>query len=214
MVAFGVLCGLHDARFAPGVTRWFYFGSSVLLALVIASGLRMWVTRRLRQGGAEVECVARLNVGMTYGVPVALAGFMLANRVLPVGMAGRAGAEQLVVLVVWLLLLGVALVLPRIVAARVLLVCLLVAMLALVGLSAPWRGGVAQGVALVCLAVAVACGLALWRGRSGQAARPSAARRLPAGKGGKPCRYGFLCWTGGHAAAGPAVGAWAGALGG
>ncbi|MFT8892286.1 MAG: PepSY-associated TM helix domain-containing protein [Acetobacter papayae] len=187
VVAFGVLYGLHDARFAPGVTRWFYFGSSVLLALVIASGLRMWVTRRLRQGGgAGVECVARLNVGMTYGVPVALAGFMLANRVLPVGMAGRAGAEQLVVLVVWLLLLGVALVLPRIVAARLLLVCLLAVMLTLVGLSAPWRGGVAQGVALVCLAAAVACALALWRGRSGQAegARPSAARRLSASKGG------------------------------
>jgi uncharacterized iron-regulated membrane protein len=98
--AYGVAYGLHIARFAPLFTRWLYFLGGAMLTLAVASGMVLWVVKRrerapLSRGNRLVE---RLNTGVIAGVPIGCVAFLLANRVLPLGMAGRADAEVSVAL--------------------------------------------------------------------------------------------------------------------
>ncbi|MHA6721114.1 PepSY-associated TM helix domain-containing protein [Sphingomonas sp. RS6] len=98
--AYGVAYGLHIARFAPMATRWLYFLGGAMLTLAVASGMVLWVVKRrerapLSPGNRFVE---RLNAGVIAGVPIGCVAFLLANRVLPLGMPGRADAEVSVAL--------------------------------------------------------------------------------------------------------------------
>lgn len=69
---FRFLYGLHVARFAPGVTRWLYFLSGLMLAGLIGTGLRLWTIKRHRRApGFGTALVERLNVGFIAGTPVA-----------------------------------------------------------------------------------------------------------------------------------------------
>ncbi len=94
LATFNALYGLHTARFAGAVSRWFYFISGLMLTGVIATGLLLWTAkRRERRRGRGFALVERLNVGFVAGTPAAFAAFFLANRLLPVALAGRQMAE-------------------------------------------------------------------------------------------------------------------------
>lgn len=100
--AYTFLYGLHVARFAPWVTRWLYFLSGLALAALIGSGMHLWTLKRLRRPhhlGHQI--VARLNVGVLMGTPLAFASFFIVNRLLPVTMPHRAGWEVTTVFIVW-----------------------------------------------------------------------------------------------------------------
>ncbi|AVS72428.1 PepSY domain-containing protein [Paracidovorax avenae] len=97
-----VLYGLHLARFAGPGMRWALFGFGVLGSLMIASGLVLWSVKRRAQaqrkpGDAGLpfgeRLVASLNVGLMGGLPLAVAAFLAANRLLPLSTPGRADAE-------------------------------------------------------------------------------------------------------------------------
>ncbi|MGP3504875.1 PepSY-associated TM helix domain-containing protein [Paracidovorax citrulli] len=97
-----VLYGLHLARFAGPGMRWALFGFGVLGSLMIASGLVLWSVKRRAQaqrkpGDAGLpfgeRLVASLNVGLMGGLPLAVAAFLAANRLLPLSTTGRADAE-------------------------------------------------------------------------------------------------------------------------
>ncbi|WP_231502344.1 PepSY-associated TM helix domain-containing protein [Paracidovorax avenae] len=97
-----VLYGLHLARFAGPGMRWALFGFGVLGSLMIASGLVLWSVKRRAQaqrrpGEAGLpfgeRLVASLNVGLMGGLPLAVAAFLAANRLLPLSTPGRADAE-------------------------------------------------------------------------------------------------------------------------
>ncbi|AVT19746.1 PepSY domain-containing protein [Paracidovorax avenae] len=97
-----VLYGLHLARFAGPGMRWALFGFGVLGSLMIASGLVLWSVKRRAQaqrrpGEAGLpfgeRLVASLNVGLMGGLPLAVAAFLAANRLLPLSTPARADAE-------------------------------------------------------------------------------------------------------------------------
>jgi uncharacterized iron-regulated membrane protein len=93
--AYQTIYGLHLAHFAPLLTRWLYFLGGSMLTIAIASGLILWVVKRRERAPLSIgdRLLERLNVGMLGGVPLGMAAFLLANRLLPLGMAGRAEAE-------------------------------------------------------------------------------------------------------------------------
>lgn len=118
---YGVLYGLHMGRFADTGTRWALFGFGVMGSLMIASGLVLWSVKRRAQAqrkspGAALpfgeRLVASFNIGLMGGLPLAVAAYLLANRLLPVEMTGRPDAELSCFFGTWALGLLVGLIWP------------------------------------------------------------------------------------------------------
>lgn len=110
-----VMLALHEGRFAGPVLRWLYFGSGLLGCAMIATGLVLWTAkRRARQdkrakagekpefGFRLVEC---LNIGTVAGLPVAVAAYFWANRLIPADFAARREWEAHALFITWGLLL-------------------------------------------------------------------------------------------------------------
>lgn len=93
--SYGVAYGLHLARFAPLATRWLYFLCGAMLTMAVASGMVLWVVKRRERAPRSLgnRIVERLNAGVLVGVPIGCIAFLLANRLLPLGMPARAEAE-------------------------------------------------------------------------------------------------------------------------
>lgn len=118
---YGVMYGLHIARFAGPGMRWVLFGFGVLGSLMIATGMVLWTVKRSAQGTTRAQArlkassaahippstliqtpvhvpfgerlVAGLNIATLAGLPLACGVYLAANRLLPLEMAGRADAE-------------------------------------------------------------------------------------------------------------------------
>ncbi|KQO25974.1 peptidase [Acidovorax sp. Leaf76] len=108
---YGVLYGLHLARFADAGMRWALFGFGVLGSLMIATGMVLWTVKRSalsqtkagRQGAATAAArtqapfgerlVAAINIATLAGLPLACGVYVASNRLIPVGIEGRADAE-------------------------------------------------------------------------------------------------------------------------
>jgi hypothetical protein len=115
---FSVMYGLHMARFADPVLRWLYFVLGLASTAMIGTGLVFWtVKRRTKYPGTEPipfghELVERLNVGVIVGLPVGIASFFWANRLLAADMVGRAAVERRVFYFVWATMLILAAIRP------------------------------------------------------------------------------------------------------
>ena len=93
-----VLIALHEGLFAGPLLRWLYFLSGLLGCAMIATGLILWtVKRRQKQRGAgdsvSFRLVETLNIGTLAGLPLGVAAYFWANRLLPAAMEGRAAWE-------------------------------------------------------------------------------------------------------------------------
>ncbi|HEX7866000.1 MAG TPA: PepSY-associated TM helix domain-containing protein [Variovorax sp.] len=107
----GVLYGLHIARFGDPLLRALFFLSGLAGCLMVATGLLLWAVKErqkfaktLKQGGRVsfgLRLVDGLNLGAIAGLPVAMAAFFWANRLLPVGIAERGEAEIRWFFIVW-----------------------------------------------------------------------------------------------------------------
>jgi len=110
LATYSVLLGLHEGIFADALLRWIYFASGILGCALIATGLVLWTVKRREKlsGGREhfglrlVEC---LNIGTVAGLPVGLAAYFWANRLLPADFAGRQPWEFHALFLVWGLML-------------------------------------------------------------------------------------------------------------
>jgi len=93
--AYNVVYGLHMARFAPMLLRWLYFLGGAMLTLTIATGLILWIVKRRERAPLSLGnlILERLNAGVIAGVPLGGIAYFLANRLLPLGVHDRAGAE-------------------------------------------------------------------------------------------------------------------------
>jgi uncharacterized iron-regulated membrane protein len=97
--AWGVLYGLHVARFADTAARWLFFLSSLAGAAMVATGLVLWTTKRREKQARDglrswsTLLLERLNVAAVAGLPVAMAAFLWGNRLLPAGWADRSAWE-------------------------------------------------------------------------------------------------------------------------
>ena len=112
------LVGAHFAWFAGDGLRWLSFGSGLLGCAMIATGLVLWTVKRrerhARRGDepAGLEWVERLNLGVIIGLPIALAAYFWANRLLPLSLAERAAWEVDLLFLAWLWSLAWALLRP------------------------------------------------------------------------------------------------------
>jgi len=107
----GVLYGLHIGRFADPLLRGLFFLSGLAGCLMVATGLLLWAVKErqkfaktLKQGGRigwGLRLVDGLNVGAIAGLPVAMAAFFWANRLLPLDVANRGEAEIGWFFIVW-----------------------------------------------------------------------------------------------------------------
>ena len=106
-----VMEALHEGLFAPPILRWLYFLSGLMGAAMVASGTILWATKRKEKHNKSqentraltwVEC---LNIGTIVGLPIAIAAYFWANRLLPVELETRATWEMHSLFLVWLLAL-------------------------------------------------------------------------------------------------------------
>ena len=99
----GVLYGLHIGRFANPFVRWLFFLSGLAGTVMVATGLLLWAVKE-RQKFAKVlvkggrigfglRLVDGLNVAAVAGLPLAMAAFFWANRLIPASAAERSPLE-------------------------------------------------------------------------------------------------------------------------
>jgi hypothetical protein len=99
----GVLFGLHVANFANPLLRTLFFLCGLAGCAMVATGALLWGVKK-RQSYAKVlakggrvgfglRLVDGLNIGAIAGLPIAFASYFWANRLLPVGLDGRANTE-------------------------------------------------------------------------------------------------------------------------
>ncbi|MBY8822802.1 PepSY-associated TM helix domain-containing protein [Sphingomonas colocasiae] len=92
------MTALHEGLFAGRLLRWLYFLSGLLGCAMIATGLILWTVKRRhkqhRDGDAfSFRLVETLNIGTIAGLPLGIAAYFWANRLLPVAMETRAAWE-------------------------------------------------------------------------------------------------------------------------
>ncbi|QJE02123.1 PepSY domain-containing protein [Massilia forsythiae] len=122
----GVMVGLHVGRFADPLLRALFFLSGLAGCVMVATGLLMWAVKerpklaKLRKqgeagfaSGVGLRLVDGLNLGAVAGLPLAMAAFFWANRLLPNAVAQRADAEIGWFFAVWGVAALAALLLPR-----------------------------------------------------------------------------------------------------
>lgn len=101
------LGSLHRGRFADTGMRWLFFLSGIAGTIMVGTGLLLWVAKRGVKHAKDgvyplgFRLVERLNVGTVAGLPVAVAGYFWANRLLPADLAGRADWEIRTFFIVW-----------------------------------------------------------------------------------------------------------------
>lgn len=102
-----VLTGLHEGVFAGALLRVLYFLSGLAGTAMIGTGLILWSVKRKAKLAQKqkpplgIEIVDRLNLGTLIGLPIAIAAYFWANRLVPVGIENRADIEVNVMFVVW-----------------------------------------------------------------------------------------------------------------
>ncbi|RIV80914.1 PepSY domain-containing protein [Aurantiacibacter xanthus] len=106
-----VMYALHEGQFVNIGGRWLYFAAGLLGCGMIGTGLSLWASKRRRRHLSEgreadehfgIRLVEILNVATIAGLPLAVAGFFWANRLLPVEMTDRAAWEFHCLFAVWL----------------------------------------------------------------------------------------------------------------
>jgi len=172
---YGVAYGLHLARFAPLATRWLYFLCGAMLTLAVASGMVLWVVKRRERAPLSLgnRIVERLNAGVLVGVPIGCVAFLLANRMVPLGAADRAGAEVSVALWSAAAALVVGAVLPAKRSWPLLMAFLALECAAAALPCGAFADNVQRGVSAALLAAAAGTGWLAWR----QWRRPAATPR-------------------------------------
>lgn len=101
------LFGLHVIQFQNWTLRWIYFVLGLAGCVLIGTGFLFWLESRRKRhaslGLRGVRVVEALAVGSTTGIIAATSGFFVVNRLLPLGLPDRAGAEVWVFYAIWLL---------------------------------------------------------------------------------------------------------------
>ena len=99
----GVLYGLHVARFAEPWLRALFFVSGLAGCAMVATGLLLWAVKERQKHAKQIRhglpisfglrLVDALNIGAIAGLPIAIATYFWANRLLPLGLAERPQQE-------------------------------------------------------------------------------------------------------------------------
>ena len=102
-----LLLGLHEGLFAGPLLRALYLFSGVLGTAMIATGLVLWTVKRRQrvertgEPHAGLRLVESLNIATIAGLPLAIAAYFWANRLLPVAWSARAEWEAHLMFITW-----------------------------------------------------------------------------------------------------------------
>jgi len=109
------MLGLHLGWFAGPLLRWVCFLLGLTGSAMVATGLVLWTVKRKRPGAQPffgMSLVERLNIGAVACLPAGMAAFLLANRLLPPMLAGRADLEVSAMFWCWFGLAALSLLRP------------------------------------------------------------------------------------------------------
>lgn len=116
-----ITLNLHEGLFADIWGRWLYFIAGLSGCAMIGTGMVLWTVKRRKhhlslaaeyREHAGLRLVETLNVATIAGLPLAIAVYFWANRLLPVGMTARADWEIHTLFAAWLATLFYALARP------------------------------------------------------------------------------------------------------
>lgn len=99
-----IFINLHEGVFADYLIRWLYFISGILGCVMIATGAIRYVSKRRRPNtplSTGQKNVDALNIGTIVGLPLAIVGYFIANRLLPSDMSDRSAWEAHIMFIVW-----------------------------------------------------------------------------------------------------------------
>ncbi|MCJ2133227.1 PepSY domain-containing protein [Methylobacterium sp. J-026] len=135
-----VMVGLHEAHFAAAPLRLLFFLCGLMGAATVATGLVLWTVARAPKGadpdGFGLRLVRVLNLGTIAGLPAGLGAYLLANRLLPVDLDGRAEWEVRGFFAAWILAAIASALYPRARAWPLALIVPAFAFLAIPGVDA------------------------------------------------------------------------------
>lgn len=99
--------GLHEGLFADTLLRWIFFFSGLMGAAMVGSGAILWTVKRRKKADKTnkrqigLQIVEGLNIGTIAGLPIAIAAYFSANRLLPVDYEHRANWEVHSLFITW-----------------------------------------------------------------------------------------------------------------
>ncbi|OEZ91438.1 PepSY-associated TM helix domain-containing protein [Duganella phyllosphaerae] len=96
LTTWGTAYGLHLGRYADSALRWLYFGSSLLGAAMVATGLVLWTVKRRSKPSAALTWLRFTEAGnaaCVAGLLAAVPTFLLSNRLLLPDLGDRAQWE-------------------------------------------------------------------------------------------------------------------------
>ena len=102
-----VMLGLHEGLFAGPLLRALYVFAGLCGTAMIATGLLLWSAKRKARLAQHqgphfgIAAIDILNLGTIIGLPIGIAIYFWANRLLPVGMEGRAEWEVHAMFMAW-----------------------------------------------------------------------------------------------------------------
>ena len=108
---YSVLTDLHEGNFASMVLRWLYFLSGLMGVGMIATGMMLWAIKRrekARRTGIKdsgLNLVEYSNIGVVVGLPIAIAVYFWANRIIPIDMESRKIWEINSLFITWFIML-------------------------------------------------------------------------------------------------------------
>lgn len=98
--------GLHMLPFEHWWLRWIYFAMGLVSCVMIGTGMLLWVEKRrarqVKEGQRSYLVVNAVAAAGSVGVLVATLAMLVANKLLPEGIAGRAVLEQCIFFLVWI----------------------------------------------------------------------------------------------------------------
>jgi uncharacterized iron-regulated membrane protein len=103
----GVIYGLHLGHFAGPALRALFFLSALAGTAMVGTGLILWAVKEgqaaIKAGrtGLGLHLVRVLNLATIAGLPVAMAGFLWLNRLLPAALTARAEWEVDGFFIIW-----------------------------------------------------------------------------------------------------------------
>jgi hypothetical protein len=106
MTAFRFMFGLHIIQFQHWTLRWLYFVLGIAGCTLIGTGYLFWLESRRKRhadlGLPGVRIIEVLATGGVSGIIVATLAFFVVNRLLPLGLEGRAGFEVWTFYAAWI----------------------------------------------------------------------------------------------------------------
>ncbi len=95
------LIALHEGLFADWGLRWLYAFSGLLGTFMIATGSIYWLKKRQVKNRFAYANVERFYAAVIVGLPVGIAAYFWANRLLPAEWSGRMAWEMHSLFIVW-----------------------------------------------------------------------------------------------------------------